>query len=234
MCGRARCSLAPQQAAAAAGVPEERWLDRDLYRPSHNLAPGAYLPTVELAHLGSVQEASGAAHGSGGAAEGAASAGAGPQLQMRTMAWGLVPSYTKPPPGGQRPSAWDHFNARSEAVSEGDGWGAVMRRLLARNRCVVLADGFYEWRKEGARKQPYYVHMKDGQVRRAMLDMNGRLCNRLARLQLPATRFCSGPEASVMQMQYIVSPFASARVDAWCKSLHCMTSPSLRLASPRR
>ncbi len=38
----------------------------------------------------------------------------------------------------------------------------VFSRLLSRKRCVVLFEGFYEWAKEGAKKQPYYVHLQGG------------------------------------------------------------------------
>lgn len=46
MCGRARSAMAPRDVAAAAGVPPERWVDRDRYRPGANLSPGAYLPVL--------------------------------------------------------------------------------------------------------------------------------------------------------------------------------------------
>lgn len=69
--------------------------------------------------------------------------------------WGLVPSYTKP---DETPDFWRMFNARSETAAE----RPAFQRLLQRRRCLVLAAGFYEWRKEGkAGKQPYYMHMQD-------------------------------------------------------------------------
>lgn len=47
---------------------------------------------------------------------------------------------------------------------------AAFRRLLPSRRCVVLVNGFYEWKKEGAVKQPYYVHCGgDGVLRMAAL-----------------------------------------------------------------
>ncbi|DBA74639.1 TPA: hypothetical protein ACH3X2_009419 [Trebouxia sp. C0005] len=43
---------------------------------------------------------------------------------------------------------------------------SVFSRLLARQRCVVLFNGFYEWKKEGSRKQPFYVNMGEGNAMR--------------------------------------------------------------------
>ncbi|KAI3461810.1 hypothetical protein Pfo_018473 [Paulownia fortunei] len=71
------------------------------------------------------------------------------------MKWGLIPSFTK------KTEKIDHFkmfNARSESIRE----RASFRRLLPKNRCLVSVEGFYEWKKDGSRKQPYYIHFKDG------------------------------------------------------------------------
>lgn len=48
MCGRSRCSLAPEQVCQAAGVAPERWHNRDKYRPTYNMSPGAYAPIEKL------------------------------------------------------------------------------------------------------------------------------------------------------------------------------------------
>ncbi|KAG4192496.1 hypothetical protein ERO13_A07G159600v2 [Gossypium hirsutum] len=50
------------------------------------------------------------------------------------------------------------FNARSESVCE----KASFRRLLPKSRCLVAVEGFYEWKKDVSKKQPYYIHFKDG------------------------------------------------------------------------
>lgn len=53
------------------------------------------------------------------------------------------------------------FNARSESVAE----KPVFSRLLKRQRCVVLLDGFYEWKTDaGGKKQPYYCSFGEGKV----------------------------------------------------------------------
>lgn len=127
MCGRARCTLDPQQVATSTGVPSDRWAGQAVYRPSYNLAPGAATPVV-------LQDAEG-------------------ERCVHVMRWGLVPSFTKP---DDKPDYFRMFNARSESVTQ----KPAFRRLVSRRRCVVLMNGFFEWKQEErAGKQPYYVHL---------------------------------------------------------------------------
>jgi putative SOS response-associated peptidase YedK len=67
--------------------------------------------------------------------------------------WGLIPSWSKDAAIGNR-----MINARGETVSEKPAFRAAVRQ----RRCLVAADGFYEWKKtaEGS-KQPYFVHFPD-------------------------------------------------------------------------
>jgi len=74
---------------------------------------------------------------------------------LQCMRWGLIPSFTKK---NEKPDHYKMFNARSESIRE----KASFRRLIPNNRCVVAVEGFYEWKKDGSKKQPYYVHFKDG------------------------------------------------------------------------
>lgn len=75
------------------------------------------------------------------------------EVQVQTMRWGLVPSFTKK---DEKPDFWRMFNARSESVAEKPSF----RRLVPTRRCLVLVEGFYEWQKEkGGAKQPYYIHL---------------------------------------------------------------------------
>lgn len=72
--------------------------------------------------------------------------------QIMPMHWGLVPSWAKDPSIGQR-----MINARAETLAEKPSF----KRLIGTHRCLVPADGFYEWRREGKRKVPVWVHLKN-------------------------------------------------------------------------
>jgi putative SOS response-associated peptidase YedK len=82
---------------------------------------------------------------------------ANPQTKQRELVplrWGLIPPWASDPAIGNR-----LINARAETVAS----KPAFRGALRRRRCLVPADGFYEWRKEGSKKQPVYVRRKDGQ-----------------------------------------------------------------------
>ena len=70
---------------------------------------------------------------------------------LTMMQWGLVPSWAKDPAIGNR-----MINARAETLAEKPSF----KRLIGKRRCVVLADGFYEWRKERKRKVPMRIRLK--------------------------------------------------------------------------
>ena len=72
--------------------------------------------------------------------------------KLAMMRWGLVPSWAKDPSIGNR-----MINARAETVAQ----KPAFKRLLGKRRCLVLADGFYEWRREGKRKFPMRIVLKD-------------------------------------------------------------------------
>jgi len=72
--------------------------------------------------------------------------------ELAMLRWGLVPFWAKDPAIGNR-----MINARSETVAEKPSYRAAYRK----RRCLVLADGFYEWRKEGEAKTPYFITTDD-------------------------------------------------------------------------
>jgi putative SOS response-associated peptidase YedK len=79
---------------------------------------------------------------------------AGPDgRRLDAVRWGLIPSWAKDPSIGSR-----MINARAETVAEKPSF----RNAFRRRRCLVPADGFYEWRRNGNRKQPYLVRFGDG------------------------------------------------------------------------
>lgn len=69
-------------------------------------------------------------------------------IQLR---WGLIPSWAKDPSIGNK-----MINARAETLNEKPSF----RTAFKKHRCLIVADGFYEWRKEGKAKTPMYFHLK--------------------------------------------------------------------------
>ncbi|XP_007049611.2 PREDICTED: putative SOS response-associated peptidase YoqW [Theobroma cacao] len=135
MCGRARCTLRADDIPRASHRNDGpvRHVHMDRYRPSYNVGPGMNLPVVRRDD---------GSNGDGG-------------VVLHCMKWGLIPSFTKKT---DKPDFYKMFNARSESVCE----KASFRRLLPKSRCLVAVEGFYEWKKDGSKKQPYYIHFKDG------------------------------------------------------------------------
>lgn len=79
---------------------------------------------------------------------------------LSTMKWGLIPSWTKRSPDYR--SMLKTINCRSDSLSRPGGMWASMK---SRKRCIVVTQGFYEWKKIGPKeKQPYYTKRKDGQL----------------------------------------------------------------------
>jgi putative SOS response-associated peptidase YedK len=73
-----------------------------------------------------------------------------------TVRWGLIPAWARDPEIGRRLN-----NARLETAHEKPSFRAAMRR----RRCIIPADGFYEWTAapEAKKKQPYFIHRPDGE-----------------------------------------------------------------------
>lgn len=71
---------------------------------------------------------------------------------METLRWGLIPSWADDPGIGAR-----MINARSETVAEKPSF----RRAFKDRRCLIPADGFYEWQRTNGGKQPYYFQTED-------------------------------------------------------------------------
>ncbi len=77
------------------------------------------------------------------------------QRELTFFRWGLIPSWAKDMSMGAR-----LINARSETVAEKPSFRAAFKR----RRCIIPADGFYEWQKRDGRKQPFYIHATDDGV----------------------------------------------------------------------
>jgi putative SOS response-associated peptidase YedK len=75
------------------------------------------------------------------------------EREAQLMQWGLIPRWAKP--GDKKALA--PINARAETITE----KPMFRNLVKRNRCLVPANGFYEWKNLGDHKQPYYITVPD-------------------------------------------------------------------------
>ena len=73
--------------------------------------------------------------------------------ELVRLRWGLVPFWAKDPSIGNR-----MINARAETVAEKPSFRAAYKS----RRCLILADGFYEWRKERDGKTPYFISLASG------------------------------------------------------------------------
>lgn len=73
--------------------------------------------------------------------------------RLSMLRWGLIPHWATDPSIGHR-----MINARAETVAQKPSF----RSPIKRRRCLVVADGFYEWKKMAGGKQPYLIRMNDG------------------------------------------------------------------------
>ena len=78
----------------------------------------------------------------------------GRRRYLSDLRWGLIPSWAKDPKVGDR-----MINARAESLADKPAY----ERAFRRHRCLVPAEGFYEWQRRGSRKQPMFIHRRDGE-----------------------------------------------------------------------
>jgi putative SOS response-associated peptidase YedK len=77
------------------------------------------------------------------------------QMHISAMRWGLIPFWSK-----ELPKSNSLINARSETVASKPSF----RNAYKKRRCLIPADGFYEWQKAGESKQPYYIQLKNKDI----------------------------------------------------------------------
>ncbi|WP_414585045.1 SOS response-associated peptidase [Scytonema sp. PCC 10023] len=75
------------------------------------------------------------------------------QREFQKLRWGLIPSWAKDLGMGAK-----LINARAETAAE----KPAFRSAFKHRRCLVVADGFYEWQTKEGKKQPFYFHLKEG------------------------------------------------------------------------
>lgn len=110
------------------------------------------------------------------------------ERQVAVMRWGLVPWY-----GGRGSSTI--FNARSETLLEKAGF----RRLVPRQRCLVPADGFYEWEQAGGAKRPWLYRLA-GEELFAFAGLYDRWIDEVGCEGLACTLLTTSPNALVRQV----------------------------------
>lgn len=79
----------------------------------------------------------------------------GEKNRLGTLRWGLIPPWAKDPKLGYK-----MINARGETLAE----KPAFKRAFRRQRCLIPADGFYEWPFRGKEKQPYRIRLKSGEL----------------------------------------------------------------------
>jgi putative SOS response-associated peptidase YedK len=77
------------------------------------------------------------------------------QRQLNTMRWGLIPSWSKDASIGNKLT-----NARAETVAEKPSF----RSAFKTRRCIIPANGFYEWKLSEGKKQPWYISLKNEEL----------------------------------------------------------------------
>ncbi|XP_077581685.1 abasic site processing protein HMCES [Stigmatopora nigra] len=143
MCGRTACTLAPDEVSRACPYrnrdgqrkrPGWRDGDADKYRPSYNKSPQSMSPVL-LSHRHFDKNAP------------------VDECVLASMRWGLVPSWFKE----NDPSKMQYStnNCRSENILQKKSYKDP---LLKGQRCVILADGFYEWKRKDKEKQPFFIY----------------------------------------------------------------------------
>ncbi|XP_004476001.2 abasic site processing protein HMCES [Dasypus novemcinctus] len=143
MCGRTSCHLPPEALARACAYRDAQgrprlpeWRDADRYRPSYNQSPQARSPVL-LSRLHLEKDADSS------------------ERIIAPMRWGLVPSWFKEDDPSKLP--FNTINCRSDTMMEKLSFKVPLGKG---QRCVVLADGFYEWQRcQGtSQTQPYFIY----------------------------------------------------------------------------
>jgi putative SOS response-associated peptidase YedK len=117
-------------------------MDAAQYQPRYNISPGQ--PILAVLH----DSAHSATHSGTHFAE-------APARQLRWMHWGLIPYWAKDPAIGYK-----MINARAETVASKPSFSEPMRQ----RRCLIPADGFYEWKRDGKLKLPWSFTLADNSL----------------------------------------------------------------------
>ncbi|NXG56024.1 HMCES protein, partial [Hemiprocne comata] len=141
MCGRTACSLGADNLRRACAYRDRggrrrqpEWIHAERYRPSYNKGPQSSGPVLlSRRHLQQDADSS--------------------ERVLMDMRWGLVPSWFKKDDPSKM--QFNTSNCRSDSMLKKSSYKGA---LLKGKRCVVLADGFYEWQQHSGGKQPYFIY----------------------------------------------------------------------------
>jgi putative SOS response-associated peptidase YedK len=165
----------------------------------------------------------------------------GGERRLELLRWGLIPSWADDPGIGSR-----MINARAETAPEKPSF----RRAFRERRCLIPADGFYEWKRMNGAKQPYYMRMREGrpfafaglweswrddggpEVRSCAIlttapnALAGEIHNRMPVI-LPAGSYDAwlDPEAEKEELVALLAPYPEAEMEAYPVS-RFVNSPS--------
>jgi len=172
MCGRTACSLDPEALKRVCNV--SHFVNSHHYSPSYNICPSTFIPVLLLQsqlHQYYVLNHSDSASTStdDSKTEDTPKTAQSAHI-LSAMRWGLVPSFSK---NGKM--TFNTINARQDTVCS----KPMYRRLVNRKRCVVVMNGYYEWKTttthQGKEKQPYFFTPKYSADGKGKQDEVGQL-----------------------------------------------------------
>ncbi|KAF9981279.1 hypothetical protein BGZ65_004130 [Modicella reniformis] len=115
----------------------DSWIGEEKYRTSYNVAPTRYQPVIRAEAMTNT-------------------------YVVHLMRWGLIPRHTKAMPDSN--SVLKSINARDDSLFMGPTGKAMFSHSKNHKRCILLAEGFYEWRRRGKERTPFYTKRRDGQL----------------------------------------------------------------------
>jgi len=151
-------------------------------------------------------------------------ASSGPRA-LEHLRWGLIPGWAKDPRSGAK-----MINARAETLSQ----KPAFRKALESRRCVVLADGFYEWRRDGKERVPFHVQRR-GARPFAMAGLWSEWVSPRGELVRSCTIITTAPTALLAPLHDRM-PLILRRdeVDAWLSAAPLAEDAARRLLAPSR
>ena len=140
---------------------------------------------------------------------------------VKSMRWGLIPSWAKDDKFGTK-----MINARIETLTEKPSY----RKLVSSNRCIVITDGYYEWKKEGDRKVPFYFKDPDDKLltMAGLYDMWKNPDGYLIPTYTVITKDAQQEIAAIHNRMPVI--LSQKHLDTWLKTENFSISKALELA----